>query len=97
MADAIHWNGTGLVLRVQVLPRAGRTEYAGLHGEAVKIRLNAPPIDGKANEALIDFLSKIFAVPKKQVTLLSGEGARAKRIRIERPTRFPEAWPIPSS
>ena len=95
MTDAIHWNGTDLILHVQAQPRARRTEYAGLHGEAVKIRLNAPPVDGKANEALIDFLAETFAVPKKQVTLLSGEGARTKRLRIERPTKLPKDWAIP--
>ncbi len=96
MSEAIHWSGADLVLRVQVQPRARRTGYAGLQGEAVKIHLNAPPVDGKANEALIEFLARTFAVPKKRVTLLGGEGARAKRLRIERPMQLPKEWPIPS-
>ncbi|MDH4134355.1 MAG: DUF167 family protein [Gammaproteobacteria bacterium] len=94
MAEAIHWSGTDLVLHIQAQPRAHRTEYAGRHGDTIKIRLNAPPVDGKANDVLIDFLAETFAVPKRQVTFLGGEGARTKRLRIERPTKLPD-WAIP--
>jgi uncharacterized protein YggU (UPF0235/DUF167 family) len=52
-------------------------------------------VDGKANEALVGFLADTFAVPKKQVTLLSGAGTRTKRLRIERPAQLPKEWPIP--
>lgn len=95
LPGAARWDGADLVLCVQVQPRAGRDEFSGIHGNALKIRLNAPPVDGKANEALVGFLADNFAVPKKQVTLLSGAGARTKRLRIERPAQLPQGWPIP--
>jgi uncharacterized protein (TIGR00251 family) len=75
--------GSGVRLRVHVQPRASRTEVAGLHGEALKIRLAAPPVDGAANEALIEFLSHQLDVPRRAVELLSGLTSRAKAVRIE--------------
>lgn len=72
----------GVVLTLHIQPGAKRTECAGLHGEALKIRLAAPPVDGKANEALIAFLSKALGVPKSRVDLISGETSRAKRVRV---------------
>jgi uncharacterized protein len=90
------WDGADLILRVQVQPRASCDEFSGIHGNALKIRLNAPPVDGKANEALVGFLADTFAVPKKRVTLLSGAGTRTKRLRIERPAQLPKGWPIPA-
>jgi uncharacterized protein (TIGR00251 family) len=89
------WDGQDLIVRVQVQPRARRDAFAGLHGDAVKIRLTAPPVDGKANAALIAFLADAFGVPKRQVTLLSGETGRAKLIRIVLPTHMPSGLPVP--
>ena len=82
-------------MRVQVQPRARCDAFAGLHGDAVKIRLTAPPVDGKANAALIAFLADAFGVPKRQVTLLSGETGRTKLIRIALPTEMPSSLPVP--
>lgn len=70
-----------LVLHIQ--PGAKKTEFAGLYGDALKIRLAAPPVDGKANLTLCAFLAEYCGVPKKAVSLVSGEAARAKRVRIE--------------
>ena len=75
-------DGAAVVLTLHIQPGAKRTEIAGLHGAALKIRLAAPPVDGKANEALIAFLAKTLAVPKSRIELVSGETARAKRVRI---------------
>lgn len=75
-------DGDGVILRLHVQPGARRTEAAGTHGDALKIRLAAPPVDGKANACLIGFLADSFGVAKSAVELLSGAGARAKRVRV---------------
>lgn len=72
----------GIRLAVHVQPRASRTEVAGIHGEALKVRLAAPPVDGAANEALVDFLSERFAVPRRAITIISGAQSRAKVVEI---------------
>lgn len=75
-------DGDGVILRLHIQPGAKKTGIAGLHGEALKIRLAAPPVDGKANACLIGFLADRFDVAKAAVELLSGESSRAKRVRI---------------
>ena len=75
-------DGDGVVLSLHIQPGAKRTEVAGTHGAALKIRLAAPPVDGKANEALIAFLAKTLDVPKSRVDLVAGQSSRAKRVRI---------------
>lgn len=74
--------GDKLTLDIYVQPGAKTTEIAGLHGEALKIRLNSPPIDGRANQALIEFLAKRFDVPKRQIELLRGEKSRHKTVVV---------------
>lgn len=71
-----------VVLALHIQPGAKKTELAGLHGEALKIRLAAPPVDGKANAALLAFLAKACGVSKSAVELVSGETSRSKRVRI---------------
>lgn len=83
------WDGEDLLLAVHVQPRASADSLEGTHGERLKIRLTAPPVDGKANSHLIRFLARQFGVPRRQVQLLSGESSRAKRIRIQRPRQLP--------
>ena len=75
-------NGAAVVLSLHIQPGAKKTEVVGLHGDALKIRPAAPPVDGKANQALIDFLSEKLGVAKGGVDLVSGASSRAKRIRI---------------
>lgn len=89
------WDGTDLILRVQVQPRASRNEFAGIHAGALKVRLTSPPVDGKANAALIAFLAEAFGVARHQVTLLKGDTGRAKQLRIRAPARFPPDLPVP--
>lgn len=72
----------GVVIQVHATPRASRNQIQGLHGEAIKIRLQAPPVDGKANENLIDFIAETLGVPRHQITLLSGQTSRRKRLGI---------------
>ena len=73
---------TGVRFAVHVQPRASRTEIAGVHGDALKIRLTSPPVDGAANEALVIFLTERFAVPRHAITIVSGAQSRAKVIEI---------------
>lgn len=70
-------------LEVKVIPGASRDEVAGEMGTAVKIKLRAPPVDGRANEALIAFLADQLGLPRRAITLERGETARQKLLRIE--------------
>ena len=83
-------DGDALLLTLHVQPGARRTEIAGAHGDALKIRLAAPPVDGKANAALIRYLADAFGVPVRQVTLVRGDSSRQKIVRIERPALRPD-------
>jgi hypothetical protein len=78
----IRSDGDGVVLSLHIQPGAKKTEVVGLHGDALKIRLAAPPVDGKANAALIAFLAAKVGAGRTAVSLLSGETSRAKRVRI---------------
>ncbi len=71
-----------LVLELHVQPGAKRTEFAGLHGERMKVRLAAPPVEGRANEALVEFLAEHYGVPKRNVTIEAGLSSRQKRVVI---------------
>lgn len=71
-----------MVLVLHVQPGAKRSEIAGLHGEALKIRLAAPPVEGRANEALLRFIADNFNVPLRQVTLKQGAQSRHKTVLI---------------
>jgi uncharacterized protein (TIGR00251 family) len=73
---------SGVRIAIQVQPRASRTELAGLHGEALKVRLAAPPVDGAANEALIRFLAETLHVPRTAVTISSGLSGRRKHVLV---------------
>ena len=72
----------GVVLNIRVVPRASKTEVQGMLGEALKIRLRAPPVDGKANVALVKFLADTLGIARSNITLLSGEPGRVKRVLV---------------
>lgn len=74
--------GDVLTLTLHIQPGAKRTNIAGLHGEALKIRLAAPPIEGRANEALLKFIAEFFGVPLRQVELKQGGQSRHKVVAI---------------
>ena len=80
--QACRREGADLILDVRVQPRASRSEIAGLHGERLRIRLQAPPVDGKANAALVEFVAGLFAVPRARVTIEHGLTGRDKRLRL---------------
>lgn len=79
-----------LVLTLHVQPGAARTEVAGRHGDALKVRVASPPVDGKANAALLRFVAEAFGVPLARVALVRGETARRKTVRIEAPRLRPD-------
>jgi len=69
-------------LDVRVTPRAGRAGFAGMREDVLLVRLAAAPVDGAANEELIRLIAKTLRIPKRDVTIVSGERSRTKRIRI---------------
>lgn len=73
----------GAVLTLHVQPGAKRTEIVGPHGDALKIRLAAPPVDGKANAALLAFLAEKVGAGGTALKLVSGQTSRTKRVRID--------------
>ncbi len=76
-----------MLLDIYVQPRAKKTEFGGLHGGAVKIRVKAPPVDGAANAELIKFLAIQLEVPRSAVTIETGRTSRRKRVSITGITR----------
>lgn len=72
----------GVLLHLHIQPGASRTEITGRYGDALKIRVQAPPVDGKANKTLLAFLSKLFGIPASRVQLLKGETGRRKTVLI---------------
>ena len=75
--------GGAIVLALHVQPGAKRTEAAGTHGDSLKIRLAAPPVDGKANAALLEFLARKVGAGRTALTLISGQTSRTKRVRVD--------------
>lgn len=74
--------GPSVEMKIRVQPRASRTEVAGVHGDAVKIRVAAPPVEGEANDELVRFLAKVLGVSGSDVELVRGRTSRTKRVRI---------------
>jgi uncharacterized protein (TIGR00251 family) len=83
MSVRVTESGGRVRFSVRVQPRASRSEIAGEYGDALKIRLSAPPVDGAANDELVAFLSNVFAVTRKSVRILAGETSRSKLIEVE--------------
>lgn len=77
-----HASGKNTRVSCRVTPRAARTEVAGIHDSALRIRLQAPPVDGRANRTLVKFLAKQVGIPASRITLLSGETSRLKRLEL---------------
>ena len=72
----------GVTLAVHVVPRSARNEIAGIHGGALRIRLNAPPVQRAANAALITLVAKTLGVPQRQVEIISGHSSRRKVLAV---------------
>ncbi len=75
----------GLLLKVRVQPKSSRNMTAGLHGEALKLKLTAPPVEGAANKMCMEYLAEVLAVPKSRLELITGHKARAKQILVHCP------------
>jgi hypothetical protein len=91
MAEWYKRTANVLTLTLHIQPGAKRSEIAGLHGDALKIRLAAPPIDGRANEALLKYLAGLFEVPLRQVELRQGGQSRHKVVAISGSVIPPES------
>jgi len=83
----------GAILCVHVQPNATCTEYAGVHGGALKFRVAAPPVEGAANEALCAFLAERFRIPRSAVAVRAGHGSRRKRVLLKG-VRAPRVWEV---
>jgi uncharacterized protein (TIGR00251 family) len=70
------------VLRLRIVPNARRSEVVGMHGEAIKVKVQAPAVEGKANEALLEFLSERLGLPVRQLEILSGAKSRDKLVEV---------------
>lgn len=93
------WQDGTLTLFCQLQPKASRDEFAGLlatdkYGNRLKIRITAPPVDGKANAHLIAFLAAQFGVAKQAVSISSGDSGRQKTVRIQNPQQLPAVLSI---
>ena len=75
--------GTTVRVNVHVQPRASRSEIVGVHGAALKVRLQAPPVEGAANEALVALLAEQLKVPRRAVRVVGGATSRSKTVEIE--------------
>lgn len=82
MAFAVRDTAHGAQFALRVQPRSSRNAIVGLVGDALKLAITAPPVDGKANQAVIDFLAELFRVPKSSITIVSGETGRNKLIAV---------------
>jgi uncharacterized protein (TIGR00251 family) len=78
----IETTANGVILTVYVQPKASKTEFVGMHGDALKFRVAAPPVEGAANEALCEHLAKLFSVSKSSVEVLAGKRNRRKRVEL---------------
>jgi len=88
------WQDDTLWLSCHLQPKASSDEFVGIHGDRVKIRITAPPVDGKANAHLIGFLAKAFGVAKQAVTIERGDSGRQKTVSIRQPSLLPAGLPI---
>lgn len=85
-------HGDGLWLAVSVVPNAKRTGADGLHDGALRVRLAAPPVDGKANETLVAWLAGELGVPRRRVELVRGQTARRKSLALDVEASAVVAW-----
>lgn len=94
MSGFYRWQGDALLLSCHLQPKASADEFVGVHGDRLKIRITAPPVDGKANAHLVAFLAKSFGVTRQAVTIERGDTGRQKTVRIAKPASLPVALGI---
>lgn len=83
------WEQGILILNLHVQPNASKDQWLGLHGDRLKLKIKAPPVDGKANQYLLNFIATEFAVSKASCKLISGTSSREKRIAVTSPHKLP--------
>lgn len=88
--DWFHWAGDDLLLELKLLPRSSRDAFAAAHNGRLRVRITAPPVDGKANVHLVAWLATQFGVAKGQVHIELGLTSPLKRVRIQAPRRLPD-------
>ena len=88
------WQANNLILFCHLQPKVADDSFCGLHGERLKIRVKAPPLDGKANQGLLRFLAAQFGVAPSQVELIAGESSRHKTVLIRSPKILPTVLAI---
>jgi uncharacterized protein (TIGR00251 family) len=86
----VHDTPAGATFQVKVHPRARKNAITGVLGDALKLALTSPPVEGRANEACIEFIAKFLNVPRSSVTIAAGESSRQKLIRVA--ARVPRRW-----
>ncbi len=79
---ALRADGDGTVIRIRVVPRASRTRLAGLHGDLVKLRVAAPPVEGRANEEVVAHLADALGLRARDLALVAGDRSRTKTVRV---------------
>lgn len=94
MASFFTWHGDDLHLQVKVQPKSSRNRVAGQLGDAVKINITAPPVDGKANDCLSKYLAKQFHVPVSSVAIVKGRRGKNKKLIVSSPAVIPD-WITP--
>ena len=77
----------GISFSIRIHPRARKNAITGVIGDALKLALTAPPVEGRANQAVIEFFAELFEIPRSSVTITSGETSRKKQVRIAGLTR----------
>ena len=90
MSFVIQEKPDGLIVNIRVQPRSSRNQIAGLHGDALKLNLTAPPVDNAANKALAAYLAGLLPVAKSAITIVSGQTGRNKQVMIGCPEGSPQ-------
>ena len=90
MSEWYRWDGADLLLKLKLQPGSRQDAFAGQQEDRMRVRVTAPPVDGKANNRLLAWLAKQFAVSKTSVSIESGHSSPLKRVRIKNPGRIPD-------
>ena len=88
--DFYHWKADNLYLSIHVQLHAKQTEILCVQNDKLKVKVSAPPVDGRANVELCEFFAKLFGVAKSHVTLVAGQKGRDKRLCIKSPKKLPD-------
>jgi uncharacterized protein (TIGR00251 family) len=89
VANCYRWDGPDLLIQLKLQPRSSRDEFVGPQDDRLRVRITAPPVDGKANSHLVAWLAKQFGVGKSSVAIETGQSSPFKRVRIRAPAQLP--------